>query len=58
MKLDSEAMRKLPLAREFANRDIEDLRVLDAWISARIRPVDGSRDQMSDASFCPPANLR
>ena len=58
VKLDSEAMRKLPLAREFANRDIEDLRVLDAWISARIRPVDGSRDQMSDASFCPPANLR
>ena len=58
VKLDSEAMRKLPLAREFENRDIEDMRVLDAWISARKSTADGSRDQMSDVSFCPPANLR
>ena len=57
-KLDSDAMRELPLARGFANRDIEDMRVLDAWISARISPADGSRDQISDAPFCPTANLR
>ena len=51
-------MRKLPLAREFATRDIEDIRVLDAWISARISTADGSRDQLLDPAFCPPANLR
>ena len=58
VKLDSEKMGKLPLAREFANRDIEDMRVLDAWISARISTADRSRDQAFDAPFCPPANLR
>ena len=58
VKLDSDAMRKLPLARGFANRDIEDMRVLDAWISARISPADGSRDHVFDPVFCPPANLR
>ena len=58
VRLDCDAMRKLPLAREFANRHIEDMRVLDAWISARISPADGSRDQVLDPAFCPPANLR
>jgi SAM-dependent methyltransferase len=58
VKLDSDKMRKLPLAREFATRDIEDIRVLDAWISARISTADGSRDQLLDPAFCPPANLR
>ena len=58
VKLDSDKMGKLPLAREFANRDIEDMRVLDAWISARISTADRSRDQAFDAPFCPPANLR
>ena len=58
VKLDSAKMRKLPLAREFANRDIEDMRVLDAWIAARISTADWSCDQSVDAAFCPPANLR
>lgn len=58
VKLDSDKMRKLPLAREFATRDIEDMRVLDAWIAARISTADGSCDQSVDAAFCPPANLR
>ena len=35
-------MRKLPLAREFASRDIEDMRVLDAWITARMMQADGA----------------
>ena len=58
MKLDSDAMGKLPLAREFATRDIEDMLVLDAWIAARINPADGLRDQVLDPAFCPPPNLR
>ena len=42
VKLDMSAMRKLPLAREFASRDIEDMRVLDAWITARMMQADGA----------------
>ena len=41
-KLDGQEMDKLPLAREFAGRDTEDMRVLDAWIFARPGQGDAS----------------
>ncbi len=50
VKLDENAMQKLPLAREFTDRDIEDIRVLDAWISARIRRANESQDEVPQSA--------
>ena len=41
-KLDKDELDRLPLAKAFASRDMEDMRVLDAWILARPSQADTS----------------